>query len=544
MTGSPATARAYDRATWLLLALVALAIALTFQDYGISWDEPVQNTYGKLTLAYYRTLGQDKSSFSYINLFWYGAMFDLLAATANLVSPFAEFDTRHLLGALFGLIGLAGTWRLGRQLGGPRTGFIAALLLAATPVWYGNSFINPKDIPFAAAMTWAALYTIRIAQGLAAEPEPRWRWSDFAWLGVAVGAAMGTRVGGLIALLYLGAVYALFACLGLLDRRGLGRLARDAAGLAIPTALSVVLALSIMYLFWPWAQQRPIAAPIEAFESFSRFPITLEFPFWGHVIVSTAVPWYYEPGMMGAMLPELTLGGGVLALVLALAGLFRRGRSWRAMLPYLALALAILFPPAYVAAERAVLFDGMRHLLFVVPPLTVAAALAVDAIWRRGMAGSVISMVLLGVTAMYQASVLLRAHPYQYLAFNTLAGGVAGAAGKFELDYWGTAFREAVATMAEKLPPPAEGRPWRVSVCGPETSAQIFFPPGFVLLPRQRIVDADLLITNTRYQCPRGTSLATAPILSVISRFETPLAYVYDLRAHRSLTYSPHPPSP
>jgi len=221
----------------------------------------------------------------------------------------------------------------------------------------------------------------------------------------------------------------------------------------------------------------------------------------------------------------------------------RRGQPLMATLPYLVLALVALFPPVYVALERAVLFDGMRHLLFVVPALCVAAGLAVDFLWRKGRVGSVLAIGLLAVTVANQAVLLVRSHPYQYLVFNALVGGVPGAAGNFELDYWGLAFREAVEALVARAPAPA-GRPWRVVICGPETSASLFFPPRFVQWSRQRMVEADFYITNTRYQCPRGAYLAATPPLAVIARFDTPLAYVYDLRAHNSLTYMPNPAAP
>jgi len=534
--GTGATDRHYDYAAMAVLAVAAVAIALTFRDYGISWDEPVQNEYGKLSLQYYLTLGRDRSSFSYINLFWYGALFDTLAAAANLVSPFAEYDTRHLLNALVALAGLAATWRLGRELGGPRAGFVAALLLAVTPVWYGNGFINPKDIPFAAAMTWSAVFLVRLAGTL-----PAWRWGDFLGLGVAAGAAMGTRVGGLIALVYLGATLAMHGGLALLGRERPEAVARRLVRLAAPSLVAALAALAVMYACWPWAQHGPIDRPLESLENFSRFPITLEYPYFGRVIVSTAVPWYYAPGMMAVQLPELTVAAFLVAAALALVHLATRRD---ARLPLAVLGLLIVFPPAYVALERAVLFDGMRHFVFVLPPVTVAAALAIDLLWRRGAAGAAIAATLLALTAAWQASLLVRSHPYQYLVFNSLVGGVAGADGRFELDYWGVAFREAVRGMVAGLPKPAPGKPYRVMICGPETSATLFFPPGFEHVDRQRVAEADIVITNTRYQCPRGTYLTSAPALYVVKRFDTPLGYVYDLRGHRALTYSPYPATP
>ena len=42
------------------------------------------------------------------------------------------------------------------------------------------------------------------------------------------------------------------------------------------------------------------------------------------------------------------------------------------------LAFAIIFPVAYAVAIKAVLFDGMRHFIFVLPPIAVVAAVIAD----------------------------------------------------------------------------------------------------------------------------------------------------------------------
>ena len=37
----------------------------------------------------------------------------------------------------------------------------------------------------------------------------------------------------------------------------------------------------------------------------------------------------------------------------------------------------------------------------------------------------------------------IRLHPYEYIYYNRFIGGVSGAQGRFELDYWATSYREA-----------------------------------------------------------------------------------------------------
>ena len=96
------------------------------------------------------------------------------------VIPLELFETRRLLGAIVGMIGLAVTWRLGRRVGGPLAGLAALLLLALCPTFYGHMFINPKDAPFAVAMVILILGLVRLRRGiplaLAADHPDRGSW--------------------------------------------------------------------------------------------------------------------------------------------------------------------------------------------------------------------------------------------------------------------------------------------------------------------------------------------------------------------------------
>ena len=194
MRGFAADARQLSR--WLLVLLVALVL-VTFRDYGVSWDEHVQNVYGHRLLSYYLSGFTDNSAFHFSNLRYYGGAFDLIAAVLNAVSPFGEYETRHLLGGVIGVVTALGAWRLGRLLAGERAGFLVLALTALTPLLYGHSFINPKDVPFATALLWSIFYFCR---AIVEAPAPR--VGTVIGLGVALGLALGTRVVAGIALLY------------------------------------------------------------------------------------------------------------------------------------------------------------------------------------------------------------------------------------------------------------------------------------------------------------------------------------------------------
>jgi hypothetical protein len=221
LTGTPPGGPAgglFDDLAVGVLALLAVAVVLTYQDYGLVWDAEVQNTYGKLILDYYRSGFTDRRLFDFQNLYLYGGSFDLVAALLNKISPLGEYETRNLLGGFIGVLGIAGTWRFGRLVGGPRAGLIALVLITLEPSYYGHMFVNPKDLPFAAGMIW----TVHLSAVLLGQC-PRPRRSTAAWLGVVLGLTLGTRIGGVLAILYLSAAVAALALIRI--RRDGGRAA-------------------------------------------------------------------------------------------------------------------------------------------------------------------------------------------------------------------------------------------------------------------------------------------------------------------------------
>src|SRR5689334_17009124 len=215
--------RRWNALSLALLIAAGLVVVLTFADYGVTWDEDVHNWYGVYVLDYYTSFFRDTRALSWLNLYNYGAAFDLAAAILNELSPIGTYETRHLLNGVIGLVGVVGAWKLGKALGGPRAGFIAAALLLLSPAWYGHSFNNPKDIPFAVSVVWSTYYMVRIAPLLPAPP-----LALAAKFGVAAGLGLGVRVGGLLLFCYLGLLLTLWTLWRLAEHRDWRRLLGDA----------------------------------------------------------------------------------------------------------------------------------------------------------------------------------------------------------------------------------------------------------------------------------------------------------------------------
>lgn len=536
--------------SWRLAALAGLLLLLllvltTFRDYGVSWDERVQNEYGQQILAYYESGFVDRTAVTPDdeaddgNLPYYGGSFDLALALINRFSPFDTYQTRHLFGGLVGLIGLFAAMRLGERLRGPRAGFLAAGLLATIPAYYGHMFINPKDLPFAAAM---AVLLVAICAVL--EEWPRPRWPTVVTFGIAAGIALGTRVGAAFAVFDL-LVPLTFWLGAVLWCAGWRSTLKGAAGGCARLLAVLPLTWATMALLWPWAAQAPLN-PIHALLMFSHFPFPADILFEGTVVPASEVPRSYLPVFLALTLPESMLLGLLAASLAAVAAIAR----WRHVLPvptaarlqFLAVTTAALFPIAYFVVAKPTAYNGMRHFLFILPPLAVLAAVAIDDVWSsiQGLQRHVLftagtAFIALAIVRMIQL------HPYEYIYFNDLFGGLPAASGRFELDYWGVSVAETVRSLAGKVAADGNGtppRPWRLALDAESTSAKPFLPPFMALTDDWNAADYRLNL------CPCDPAPPGAHVVAETRRMGVLLSQVFDARSSTAVAAALPPPAP
>src|SRR5262249_47665177 len=221
-----------------------------------------------------------------------GGAFDLVAAIVNTVSPFGEYETRHLLGGLVGFIGTIGAWRLACLLAGERAGLFLVGLMVLTPLVDGHNFINPKDVPFAAAVTWSIYYSCR-----AILEAPRPARATAIGLGIALGCALGTRVVAVIALVYCVPAFVAYTIGRYRESRSVRTVLaeqRSFFGALLP-AVPIIFVLTAV--FWPWVVRAP--GNLEtALKLFAHFPWQGQVLFDGHLYKADELPAVYLPQLL------------------------------------------------------------------------------------------------------------------------------------------------------------------------------------------------------------------------------------------------------
>lgn len=418
---------------WLLaLSAVAVIAALAMTTYGgwvtgTAWDE----TYHVIRLRTFldngwfllphvvvdgRPIAGETDQFVYApvtmlllqswTLLWGVDGASSVAASAD------AYAVRHLGVALIGAVGVGAVAALVRLiLGSWRWGLVGAAVVAALPMWTGQSMFNIKDVPVAVGFTLATL-----GAGLVVSQR---RLVGVLVLVVGVVLSIGTRPGiwaGVVGVLLLAA---------LLDRR-----ARTAAALGG----GLVAALLVLVPIYPAIFTKPWQWLPQSVSSSGNFH-------------GSSSPWWYVPTRTVQEIPTLLLLAAVIGSVWAL-------RRWRRSLlsPEPAALVAILVGaqatalPLLAMLRQSHLYQGLRQLLFMGPAIAVlatvgiAAVLSVDHKARRVLAASVVAAI--GVPLLLQA----RMFPYNYAAASALSTAVAGP--HIPTDYWRTSVRE----LAPQIP--------------------------------------------------------------------------------------------
>ena len=378
-------AQTCDDIALLLLAAIAIIASLTFKRYGLGWDDYTHAEYAELLLQLYGSGFTDKSALSFVNLYMYGGGFDMAAALLHKILPLELFETRRLVGACVGVVGIALTWRLGRRVGGPVAGLATLVLVTVCPAFYGHLFMNPKDIPFAIAMVVLMLGLVRLVEEYP-QPSPR----TVLIVGLGAGLALGCRILGGFALIYA-AIGAIPLLMTEVRTHGLREAVHRLAHVVYVLIPGLLFGYLVMGLIWPWSIVK-LDNPLQAMTYFSAF---FEKPwkelFNGEMVSVPDMPWSYLPTLFALKLPEAMMVTLAAGLGVTVASLFRRDVPANRKTILTMLALAATLPLMVAMVKRPALYNGIRHFLFVIPPMAVMAgfgfAWIIDRVKRQGVHG-------------------------------------------------------------------------------------------------------------------------------------------------------------
>ncbi|MCX7365007.1 MAG: hypothetical protein NTV97_24680 [Alphaproteobacteria bacterium] len=425
------------------LALLVLGVRI-HGDYGMAFDEVQQRYIALVSMKHIveqvapSRLPDKYKEVPALNDYYdrdYGVAVELpflaLEALFRIDDKKDAFVFRHLLTFLLGVAGAFAVYRLAsRRFLDWRIGLLATLLFVVSPRLFADSFYNSKDGAF------MAVFAIAMATTVSFVLRPSFLTAFLHAL--ATGFAIDVRI---VAVMLALATLAILAV-----RLVKGELPLRATLQAL--ALYVLLTLAAVVAMWPWLWSDPIGHFAQAFANMSKFRWNLNVLYMGEYIRSSQLPWHYIPVWIGITTPLLYLLLFVIGAVGTLTQIVRRNVTlWKGDAELQDIVFLGLFAAPILAAiaTRAVLYDGWRQLYFLYPAFILVAAKGWVVLWQIVPYRIALRPLLVGMTAVsiaFTAAWMWRAHPYQNVYFNDLAG--KNLRTRFEMDYWGLANRRAL----------------------------------------------------------------------------------------------------
>lgn len=439
----------------------------------------------------------------------------------------AEFQDRiavkHRYLFIFSLLANIGVAGIVAILAGRKYAWLGLLSLALLPRFWGDSFYNPKDPPFAALFTLGTLLGARLVGGYLADPAVRAgrnRLTAMTFLyGALVGLVSGTRVAGLILIPFVGLAHLLLYVAQKREVKGFLRY----WGLY---AVMILGGLLVMIALHPASWSNPVRWLVDATLSFSSYDWEGVNLFNGYYVQAQDVPWYYLPMWLVITTPLIFLllfAGGWLLFTARLRALSPIQRAC-----FLLITLQIGFFPGVAILRGSTIYDGYRQFLFMLPGIAAIAVSAAAFILGRmkpGLARIAVELaMILALLPVLQDMITL--HPYEYIYFNRLYGGVEKAGGRFDTDYYGLSMREGmewVNARWTRYSPVIASRPYY--------AAETFASPPIAVTHLAEFDQAQAahpyyLLTLNRFEYIYGPEFAACRIVHQVTRDGVPLTTV------------------
>jgi hypothetical protein len=429
---------------WIAAVFLLVVLVIASRSAGLACDEIIHYNHSVEVYNYFASGGADQSALrdSEMNLKYYGQSYDNLVTVLTKWLKIDDIYTfRNMMSAVMGWLTILVTALFAASLSGYGTGMIVMFLFAVTPVFVGHSYNNLKDIPFAFAYIAGTFLIYKLLSA------GKFRVGTALLLILSIAFCISIRAGGLILICYL----YLFLFLGIVIAWYRER-SINFRDIAMKTALVTVVSIAAFFLsslfLWPYALQDPLKNIVESYRIMANYPVTFQQIFEGEVEWSDYMPWYYLLKSMAITIPLVVIVGFILFLVFARKTI--RDSNW---LPYSLVIFTVVFPVLFVIIQKSNLYSSWRQFLFVYPGIVFLSASGFNSLLASAGRKNIRIIIagLMILLSLHPLVYMIKNHPYEYIYYNELTGGVKGAYGKYELDYYFTSQKEASEWLIRHL---------------------------------------------------------------------------------------------
>lgn len=483
-----------------LFSLVGL-IFFTYKDYGIAWDEIYYIYIGKhFVISILDTFKIPHNLVNYnldagnfdLQIKTHGVLFDILVIS---ISPFFQkfnLETYHLIKALLSLFSFIFFYIILLKFFSRKLALFGLILLFLFPRFYGDIFNNSIDIP---TLTFFSLYVCMFLFFLNKK-------EGFIRL-ILLSLSLALLINQRIIFLY---AYIL-SCAFLIKKPRL---------ILLLTALTFIF----IHLTHPYLRQHPVLGFIDVLKASNSFPFTAANLFDGQFVPANQLPWYYLPKLIAITSPLSTLGLFITGNFFLIFSLLNKKISHNLKTKYVFFLSLFYIPLIIFFIMRPAIYDSWRHFLFLTIPFIIIAVFGAFSISKiKNNLIKIFLFIVISVNLFQTALEMRTLHPYQYIYFNSLVGGLKGAYQKYETDYWGEANKEAVEWFNKNINDPK--KTYYLITEGDPLSSTYYFKKNMIFT--YDYTKADYAISFTRWNSDQKYS---GKIIHIVEREGVPLIYI------------------
>lgn len=485
---------------FIFLSVLVVLIFSTYKNYGVTWDENVYIQSGRYytiqilnALKIPNNLIDSEYSFDDSpHIRSHGVFFDVVVILLTPLFRTFNFEIYHLIKALLALLSFIFLYIILLKFLSKKWAMLGVILLLLFPRFYGDIFNNSIDVPTLMIFT---LYISLFLYFLGKK-------DGFIRL-IFLSFSLAILINQRIIFLYI----FFLTCLFLIKKPKL-------------IFLLFLLTVIFVHLTHPYMLQHPIIGFFDIIKTSSSFPFTAANLFGGQFIMSNQLPWDYIPRLMVITSPLSILSLFTIGNFYLLFLIFNKKTPSKLKLTYAYFLSLFYIPLIIIFIMRPALYDSWRHFLFLTIPLIIIAVFGAYAISL--IKNNLIKIILFGLIAvnlLQTAFEMKSLHPYQYIYYNALVGGLKGANRKYETDYWGASYKEAVEWFNKNINNP--NKTYYIATQGDPLSSTYYFKKNMIFTDDYNKVN--YIISFTRWNSDQKY---TGKTIYKVEREGVPLVYI------------------
>lgn len=443
--------------SWMYIGILLTAVYLIvhlfiMNDYGVTWDY----TYHYNAGLWHLNLPTTSENFT---MYSWGPISDIIPTLCSIIFTntlklLAWDSSYNLFSIVSGSLGILVLFLFTRRLFDTATAAVASLTLAFLPRYFGHLHTNMKDIPQAVFFTLAIYAWYRLIH------QPRLPNLIFAVLMFAVTFNIKLTA------LFIIAIELLWLFLQFISRKIFKRK-------ILPLLRLPIVRYGILYYIgsplaafalWSFFWSNPWERLIDAVHSVATTTMNMPVLYFGRLYQSGInIPWHYPYGMLLATIPFPVMLFFILGMILLLKNCWHKPEN---LLVILWFFIPIL---RFFTADIRVI-DDIRYFLEVLFPLCIISAVGILYTLQllitnvsnymkmshasRAYAQHVnfLRFVSLFIYLGYLIWQNIDMHPFQTSYFSEIVGGVKGASGKFDIDFWAYSYKYAASWINAQAP--------------------------------------------------------------------------------------------